>query len=187
MHGLTNERVIMHAGNHSPVHPLDTLVEAISMTSGGNMRYFFVGGGVAKARIDSWVKSENPRNVNVLPYQPIEHVDAMLSAADVHVVTVGNNSVGTVHPSKIYGALAAGRPVLVFGPRHCPAAKLVHRFEVGWHIEHGDVLGASAVLRTISELKEEALNSLKERALQVSIGYFSRNRGIQQFCDRLLA
>src|SRR5512133_54118 len=44
-HGLAGKRVLMHAGNHSAVHPLYTLFEAIRGTPGSNLQYFFVGGG----------------------------------------------------------------------------------------------------------------------------------------------
>ena len=185
-HQLGSERVIMHAGNHSAVHPLDTLVTAIRRHNQLSLRYLFVGGGVGKASIERWVLEDRPRNVLLLPYQPRKEVPSMLSAADVHVVSVGNGTVGIVHPSKIYGALAAGRPVLVLGPSNSPAAKLVHDYGVGWHVEHGDVDGACQVLQDIDRITPEALLELKNRAFQLSERSFSRAQGITSFCNRVL-
>lgn len=186
-HQLVGKRVVMHAGNHSAVHPLDTLVEGIRRTSSANLHYVFVGGGVGKKTIEQWVEREHPRQVLLLPYQPRECVAAMLSAADVHVVSVGNETVGIVHPSKIYGALAASRPVIVFGPAESPAARLVLDFGVGWHVEHGDVAQASQVLAELDHLSESDLAVLKERAQKLALAKFSREIGVHAFCDRLQA
>ncbi len=183
---LMGKRVVMHAGNHSAVHPLDTLVEAIRRVPTANMRYVFAGGGVGKKSIEQWVEREHPGQVLLLPYQPRERVAAMLSAADVHVVAVGNGTVGIVHPSKIYGALAASRPVIVFGPAESPAARLVLDFGVGWHVEHGDVVGASRVLAEIEALSEDTLLEFKLRAQHVAETKFSRQIGVGAFCDRLI-
>lgn len=110
----------------------------------------------------------------------------MLCPADVHVVSVGNNTVGIVHPSKIYGALAAGRPVLVLGPQNSPAAQLVRTHNVGWHVEHDDVAGACDVLRVIENLPIDELATLKHGALELAKNHFSKKAGVEAFCERLL-
>ncbi len=175
--GLNLERVVMHAGNHSAVHPLDTLMQAIQSRPTTRLKYFFVGGGVGKANLERWLNDQHPADVTLLPYQPREQVPATLCAADIHVVSVGTNTVGIVHPSKIYGALAAGRPVLVLGPRESPAARLVRDNDVGWHVEHGDVEGMCTVLRTIGELSDHGLDgnkvarvAIRTRPLQQRVG-----------------
>ena len=51
-----------------------------------------------------------------MPYQPIEELSASLSAADLHVVVMGEPFVGIIHPCKIYNILSVGAPVLYIGP-----------------------------------------------------------------------
>jgi colanic acid biosynthesis glycosyl transferase WcaI len=51
-----------------------------------------------------------------LPYQPLDKLSASLSAADAHVVVMGDAMLGLVHPSKIYDMLAVGAPVIYVGP-----------------------------------------------------------------------
>ena len=48
-----------------------------------------------------------------------------LSAADAHLVSVGNESVGTIHPCKIYGAMAVARPIILLAPDPCHVSDLV--------------------------------------------------------------
>src|SRR6266699_3329465 len=58
-----------------------------------------------------------PTNIVCLPYQPLSALAGSLSAADLHVVVMGEPFVGIVHPCKIYNVLAVCAPVLYLGPR----------------------------------------------------------------------
>jgi hypothetical protein len=112
-HGLAGKFVVMHSGNHSPCHPLDTILEAARRLQ-GDPRYAFVfaGGGVEHRK----VQQHNLPNVLALPYQPVERLSASLSAADLHVVAMGAPFVGILHPCKVYNILRLGLPILYLGP-----------------------------------------------------------------------
>ena len=117
-HGLTEKHVVMYSGNHSPVHPLDTLMRAAECLAGDSSIVFcFVGGGSEFARVKQWAAAGKRGNVLCLPYQPLARLAASLSAADAHVVVMGEAMLGLVHPCKIYNMLAVGAPVIYIGPR----------------------------------------------------------------------
>lgn len=184
-YGLSTERVIMHAGNHSVVHPLDTLVKAIRAKPNTTLRYFFVGGGLGKRSIEAWVREEHPSNVILLPYQPREEIEGMISAADVHVVSVGNGTVGIVHPSKIYGALAAGRPVIVLGEPGSPAVELVTKHDLGWCVEHGNNEKMSVILETIERMPVDELVGRQRHCHAFAIEHLSKKAAVREFCESL--
>jgi colanic acid biosynthesis glycosyl transferase WcaI len=116
-HGLNGKFLVMYSGNHSPVHPLDTLLRAAESLKGNPaIAFCFVGGGSEFERIQEWAREENG-NAVCLPYQPLSRLSASLSAADVQVVVMGSSFVGLVHPCKIYNALAVAAPILYIGPR----------------------------------------------------------------------
>jgi hypothetical protein len=187
-HALTGTRVIMHSGNHSLVHPLETLVEAVKrLDESTSLRFLFVGGGVAKRPIEAWVKEQNPPHVQCLPYQPIERLGDVLGAATVHVVVVGPTTVGIVHPSKLYGALAAGKPILVLGPQTSPAARLVLARGIGWHVEHGDVPRMQQVLGEIAAASTGTLADMGTRALELANGEFSRATLLERLIQAVVA
>jgi colanic acid biosynthesis glycosyl transferase WcaI len=121
-HGLEGKFVVMYSGNHSPCHPLDTLLEAAGRmeereTRGASEIVFcFIGGGSESARVRAFAERRGLKNIVCLPYQPLEGLSASLSAADLHVVVMGDRFVGIVHPCKIYNILALGIPFLYIGP-----------------------------------------------------------------------
>ena len=138
-HGWSNHFVVMYSGNHSPVHPLDTMLNAArSLRDDARFRFVFVGGGVAKTAIEQAKVRENLEHVILLPSQPLGELHAMLGAADVQVVSMGERMSGCVHPSKVYNILTAGRPFVLLGSPSNSVSDLLDRHGCGWRIEHGD-------------------------------------------------
>ena len=115
--GLDGKFVVMYSGNHSPCHPLDTLLEAaLKMAAEPNLVFLFVGGGSQFPQVREFARRNSLAHVICLPYQPLEALAGSLSAADLHVVLMGDKLIGTVHPCKIYNILATGSPYLYVGP-----------------------------------------------------------------------
>ena len=149
-HHLEDRFVVMYAGNHSPCYPLDTLLEAArQLRTESRIVFCFVGGGSRIADVGEFVRTHGLHNVRQLPYQPREGLGGMLSAADLHVVTMGDRFVGIVHPCKIYNILRVGSPVLSIGPAASHLVDLGAGLPAG-HLHparHGDVASvAEAVL-----------------------------------------
>src|SRR6185436_7315207 len=68
------------------------------------------------ASVRQFAQSRDLSNIVCLPYQPRAQLGAALSAADLHVVIMGEPFVGIIHPSKIYNVLSVGAPFLYIGP-----------------------------------------------------------------------
>ena len=124
-HDLQDKFVVMYSGNHSPVHPLDTLMQAAErLQDDHSIAFCFVGGGSELKRVQHWAEERRKTDsgkrkaeILCLPYQPLAQLSASLSAADAHVVVMGDSMLGVVHPCKIYNILAVGAPVIYIGPK----------------------------------------------------------------------
>ena len=183
-HGMEGKRVVMYSGNHSPAHPLDTLVAAAkSLVDDPRLEFLFIGGGNGKQVVDDLVASGGYPNVKSLPYLPMKDLRWSLSAADVHVVVVGDGVVGLSHPSKLYGAMAVGRPILLIGPDPCHASDIVREQQCGWHIPHGDIKGAVEILRSVAEASTKELEAMGERGKQFIGRGMTSSRLCGAFCD----
>ncbi|HEV2885044.1 MAG TPA: glycosyltransferase family 4 protein [Pyrinomonadaceae bacterium] len=125
-HHLDDRFVVMYSGNHSPCHPLDTLLQSARLlTSEKQIVFCFVGGGSEQAKVQDFARVNNLENIHCLPYQKLDQLSASLSAADLHAVVMGDDFVGIVHPSKIYNILAVGSPFLYIGPEHSHLSEIV--------------------------------------------------------------
>ena len=133
-----------------------------------------------------------------LPYQPLDQIRYSLSAADLHIVSLGDNMSGIVHPCKIYGALSIGRPVLALGPKESYLNDIVEtesgerREEtretsgIGWAIEHGDVAAAVAALKEAAGQTQQERAGIGRRAKQIATEKFGRSTLVAKFLDTVL-
>jgi glycosyltransferase involved in cell wall biosynthesis len=174
LHGISNKFVVMYSGNHSPCHPLDTLLKAAErLADREEIAFCFVGGGSEFKKI----QKRSLRNVLCLPYQPFEKLSASLSAADLHVVVMGDQYVGIVHPCKVYNVLAVGIPFLYIGPIESHVQDIITQAgSGGYAAAHGDVDSVTAnILRAMRSTAH-----VSQCTPPLSQG-FSRNVLIRQF------
>ncbi len=158
-HALDDKFVVMHSGNHSPCHPLHTLMAAAErLKSDDSLAFCFVGGGSEFGRVKRWANQVGHRNVRCLPYQPLTELSASLSAADLHLVVMGEPFVGLVHPCKIYNILSVGAPVLYLGPRPSHVTDILHSSLPQYpsaSAPHGD---PEAIVREIQQFRVRSHN-----------------------------
>jgi glycosyltransferase involved in cell wall biosynthesis len=177
-HGLDGKFVVMYSGNHGPSNPLRTALDAaVRLRDDPRFAFVFVGGGIGKAEVNAVAGP----SILSLPYQPLERLRYSLSAADVHLVTVGDGVVGIVHPCKVYGAMAVARPVVLVGPERSHVGDLLARERIGWRVAHGDVDGMVALLRSLADGDHADLETMGRRARAV----LQQGLGKGHLCGRL--
>jgi len=158
LHNLTEKFVVMYAGNHSPCHPLDTLVEAaLLLRESREIIFCFVGGGSEQKKVAEFAARHGLENIRCLPYQPFEMLAGSLSAADLHTIVMGDNFVGIVHPCKIYNILSIGSPFLYIGPSESHISEIARQASRGYGAypaRSGDV---NAVAKQIVETASRGL------------------------------
>lgn len=155
-HGMADKFVVMYSGNHSPCHPLDTLVGAArSLKERSDIVFCFIGGGSEQVKVRKLAAQQGLTNVNCLPYQPLDELSSSLSAADLHVVVMGDEFVGVVHPCKVYNIMSVGAPTLYIGPTPSHVTDIASQQQARFFIAaHGDVNGVTAAILEAMQLRE---------------------------------
>jgi glycosyltransferase involved in cell wall biosynthesis len=171
-HDLQDKFVVMYSGNHSPVHPLDTLMQAAErLRDDPGVVFCFIGGGSGFKRVQRWAEAGKRANVLCLPYQPLNQLTASLSAADAHVVVMGEAMLGLVHPCKIYNILAVGAPVIYIGPRHSHVTEILNRPGVehsSIRVAHGE---ADILADQIQTLRQKTAGNRRPMSTEVTAAF----------------
>lgn len=154
-HGLAGKFIVMYAGNHSPCHPLETILGAVNELAGDpSIAFCFVGGGSEHRRVKAFAVEKKLTNVLCLPYQPLDELSGVLSAADLHLVVMGDPFVGLVHPCKAYNLLRVNAPIFYMGPTPSHISEILDEINgqlpSGW-APHGKPALAT---KTILELRQ---------------------------------
>ncbi len=114
--------VLVHAGNLGFYGAWNTLVTAGRRLASEGAGLVFVGDGAQRAQIQA--AAAGAGNIRFLDFFPAKKIPSVLAAADVHVITVKRGLEGVVVPSKMYGILAAGKPIVAVAPRETDAVSI---------------------------------------------------------------
>ena len=173
-HDLSEKYVVMYSGNHSPCHSLDTLLGAArNLSDHSDIAFCFVGGGSEYDKVKAYAQQNELSNIICLPYQPRNELATSLSAADLHVVVMGDSFTGIVHPCKIYNILEIGSPVLYVGPTNSHIVDVISKLEdrdLVCSARHGDV---DTVAGYIVAAAEKARGTRSMSAMKVAASFSS--------------
>jgi colanic acid biosynthesis glycosyl transferase WcaI len=162
-HELTDKFVVMYSGNHSPCHPLDTLLAAaLELESRKDLVFCFIGGGSEHVKVREFASRHCLSNVRCLPYQPLVTLSNSLSAADLHVVVMGARFVGIVHPCKVYNVMSIGAPILYIGPQPSHITDLNYPFYLA---RHGDVAAVVTQIQNARGCERKPLKAFSKHIL----------------------
>jgi colanic acid biosynthesis glycosyl transferase WcaI len=138
-HDLVSKFVVMHSGNVGHAQDLDSLVRAATfLRDRDDLRIVIAGFGARHAEMVALAETlEVEDTVRFLPYQKRERLAYSLSSADLHVVGLAKGLAGYVVPSRLYGILSAGRPVIAAADDESETARLVREVGCGLVIPPG--------------------------------------------------
>ncbi len=136
----------MHSGNVGHAQNLDALVRSATFLRDlDDLTIAIIGYGARQMELMRLARILEVEQVKFFPYQPRDLLPQSLSSADVHVVGLARGLSGYVVPSRLYGILAVGRPVIVAAERSSETAQLVERVGCGIVVAPGqpDLLAAA--------------------------------------------
>lgn len=184
-HGLADKFVVMYSGNHSPCHPLDTLLAAAEKLSArADIVFCFVGGGSEHKKVRAFAEERRLSNIKLLPYQPLEKLSASLSAADMHVVVMGDAFRGIVHPCKIYNILALGIPLLYVGPAESHVTDIASCIPGGSYARSAEHGAVDKVVGHLLACAQEASCEGRDEARRLATD-FSRERLLPRMLEAI--
>ena len=169
--------VVLHAGNLGFYGAWETLVDAARLLEGEGVGFIFVGNGASKDRVAAL--GNGSRNIRFLPFRPTKDVPFVLAAGDLHLVTVRAGLEGVVVPSKLYGILAAGRPVLAVAHPQSDVARIVAKSGAGIVADPNDPGAVAAGIRGLMSDRKK-LDLMAQRARSAALEY-EQSRELKRF------
>ncbi|AIY06223.1 glycosyl transferase family protein [Planococcus sp. PAMC 21323] len=166
-HGLQDKFIVMYSGNLGLYYDLENLIQVSKeFVDQSDIVFLFIGEGAVKQRIQTYAIENKLENVKFLPYQPKEFLKYSLNAADVHLVVNQKGIKGVSVPSKIYGVMAAGKPVLGVLEEGSEVQRLIFESGAGIVVEPQDYQGVIQAIQYLYSLDAGDLKTmgLKGRA-----------------------
>ncbi|MBI3732696.1 MAG: glycosyltransferase [Chloroflexi bacterium] len=131
-HGLSDCFVALYAGNLGLSQGLENVLAAAErLAAHPDIRFVFVGEGSARRELMGLVEQRQLHNVVFIPFQPRDRLPEVLATADVSLVVLRRGIGAESLPSKVFSALASGRPLIASVDEDSPAWRLVERAQAG--------------------------------------------------------
>lgn len=147
---LVDKFTVLYSGNMGRCHDMETILEAVKLLKAEPIQFVFIGNGAKRKAFRAEVDDFGLNNCQFLPYQDKENLPYSLTACDLSLVSVSPGMEGLVAPSKLYAALAAGRPVGVICESHSYLRELVADGNCGEAFSNGDAVGMAAFIRRLA-------------------------------------
>jgi colanic acid biosynthesis glycosyl transferase WcaI len=155
--GFDDRFVVMHSGNIGHAQNLDALIRSATLLRDvDDLTIALIGDGASREPLEALAESlELGDVVRFLAYQDRLVLPLSLSSADVHVVGLARGLSGYIVPSRLYGVLAVGRPVIVAADAESETAQLVRSVGCGIVVPPGE---AEVLAETIRSARDGELD-----------------------------
>jgi colanic acid biosynthesis glycosyl transferase WcaI len=169
---------ILYSGNLGLAHDVATIRAVMEhLADRPDFLFVFAGGGLARRELIEFCEEREIRNISLRGYVRLQDLGASLAECHIGLVTQKPTTLGAIVPSKIYGLMAAGRPVLYIGPASATPAVLIQKFDCGWHFDCGNEAGVTALLLRLIEDPEE-LHRKGQNGRQAFIKNYDKPAGV---------
>ena len=182
-HGLEGKFVVLYSGNAGRAHTFDALLYAArALRNDDEIIFMFIGGGLRFAELRATAEREDLQNMRFLPYVPRKALSLSLSAASVSVVTEAPEVEGLLVPSKTYGILSSGRPLLYVGSSVSDVARIVAESECGVTIQPSDGNGLVRVIMSLRK-QPERLRAMGANARRAAEQKYDRRHATSRWAE----
>jgi glycosyltransferase involved in cell wall biosynthesis len=174
---------LLYSGNFGRAHAYEGILALARLLRDAPIRFCFA---VRGNRADELRRAVTPEDTNIgfAGFCAESELERRLAAADVHVASLRPEWSGVVVPSKFFGSLAAGRPVIFSGPEGSSLARWIREHDVGWVLSLDRLDEVAAALRAMAK-ERAALERVWARCHAVYHAHFSRARTLGRWDEAL--
>jgi glycosyltransferase involved in cell wall biosynthesis len=181
--GCAQKFVVGYSGNLGRAHEYTIFLDAAAaLQADAQIQFLFIGGGAHMDALRVGARWRGLDNIRFLPYQPRESLADSLAAADVHLVSLLPKLEGLIVPSKFYGILAAGRPVIFIGDPDGELAREIRDSQCGISIPAASAADLVAAIRDLRANVEQR-TAMGERARALFRERFDVDLGLARWAE----
>lgn len=115
--GLEGKFVILYAGTMGYAHGLETALDAANfLRTEQDIQFLLVGDGSERPFLEQYAAERHLQNVRFIDFQSLEEIPRYYSLSDINLSTLRRYKLSEgVRPSKLFPALASGKPLIYVG------------------------------------------------------------------------
>lgn len=167
-----NSLIVSYFGNMGTGQDIETIVEAARfLRESQNIKFLFAGHGNKLSLLKKTVKEEKLTNVYIYDFLHGEDFQDALAISDCFIVSLAEGVTGLAVPSKTYGYMKAGRPIIAIMDEDSDIVRDLKEFNAGYNVQPGET---SKLIEIINELYK----NVKKRKI---LGMNCRNLFLEKY------
>jgi colanic acid biosynthesis glycosyl transferase WcaI len=174
---------LLYSGSFGRAHSYADLFGLARRLRGTGIQFAFGVRGNKAEELRKQVQPEDT-NVSLAGFAPEAALVKRLAAADIHLASLRPEYTGAAVPSKFFGSLASGRPVIFSGTEDSAIAGWIKEFKIGWVLNERTQEGVAAELLELRQRRDK-LQALQQHCFQVYHQHFSFDSVLNEW-DRQL-
>jgi colanic acid biosynthesis glycosyl transferase WcaI len=174
---------LLYSGSFGRAHSYQEILDLAELLNPHGAKLAFSVRGKRQEELKKAVQQRDA-GVEFVPFASSNRLQDRLASADIHVVTLRSGWTGMVVPSKFFGALAAGRPILFAGSPQSSLALWIREFGIGWVLTSENLHQVRDQLLAYMNSPGQ-IQAMQQRCFGVYRDFFSRASQIDKF-DRSL-
>ncbi|MBR8832754.1 MAG: glycosyltransferase family 4 protein [Stigonema ocellatum SAG 48.90 = DSM 106950] len=183
-YSLVKKFTVLYSGNMGRCHDMDTILEAAKQLRDEQIQFVCIGSGAKREDFLKEVNRLGLSNFIFLPYQEQQVLPYSLTACDLSLVSVDASTENLVAPSKLYSALASGRPIAAICSQYSYLRQLIAEANCGAAFDNGDSYGLAQFIRLLSR-DQELGERMGKAGRQYLRSHFTLKVISQQYLDVL--
>lgn len=186
--GIEDKFVIMYSGNIGLYYDLQNIMNVIGrFKEEKEVAFLFVGEGSVLEELEHIKEKNHMENVYFAPYQDKKDLVYSLNAGDVHFVVNAKGIKGVSVPSKLYGVMAAGKPVFGILEENSEARLIIEESGCGKNVNPGDYEGIEKQLKYFISLKNsEKLKNMGQKGREYLTEHLTKDVSIEKYREEIM-
>ncbi|PFP17501.1 glycosyltransferase WbuB [Priestia megaterium] len=186
-YGLQDKFIIMYSGNLGLYYDLENLMNVIEKFKGrDDVVFAFIGEGTIRESLVQYKEKNNLQNVRFIPYQDKADLIYSLNAGDVHWCLNAKGIKGVSVPSKLYGIIAAGKPILGALEKGSEARLIIEETQCGYVTEPGNYNEIEKLIQKfLDEKGSNKLIKMSERGREYLVGNLTKDVSINKYIKEI--
>lgn len=186
-YGLEGKFVIMYSGNIGLYYDLPNILKCISkFQEETDVVFAFVGEGSVLEELKSYRDKSRMTNVVFIPYQDKKDLIYSLNAGDVHFVVNAKGIKGVSVPSKLYGVMAAGKPVLGILEEGSEARLIVEEVGCGITVAPEHYADIENLIDTYIKMDKQELENIGRKGREYLTAHLTKDVSIRKYRNEIL-
>jgi len=181
---LVDRFTVLYSGNMGRCHDMETILNAAQLLQHNPILFVFIGNGAKREAFEAQTHLLGLKNCRFLPYQDKQNLPYSLTSGDLSLVSISSGMEGLVAPSKLYAALAAGRPIAAICEPQSYLQALIAEAECGAAFSNGDAKGLAEFIQRLST-DERLVKRMGEAGRRYLQSHFTPDRIAREYSNVL--